>query len=86
MYINKVDDLLDRILDDFYNNVIIKDKRIIKIFKQVNFVQSQKEINDIMKEYIKTINMADIRDITTKEDNANIITEIITSPKGGLFT
>lgn len=77
MYINKVDDLLDKILDDFYNNVILKDKRVSKIFKQVNFVQSQREINDIMKEYIKTINMNDISDITSKGDNANIIVEII---------
>ena len=37
MYINKIDDLIDRILDDFNQTVILSDARISKILKENNF-------------------------------------------------
>ena len=47
MYINKIDELLDKIIDDFYNNIIIRDTRTSKILGETNFVKYQKELNEI---------------------------------------
>lgn len=77
MYINKIDDLLDKVIDDFYNNVIIKDKSLINIKDEVNFVKYQKEINKILYNYIKTINIDEIRELVKNEDTVQIILNII---------
>jgi hypothetical protein len=77
MYINKIDDLLDKIIDDFYNTVIIKNPRIDTILSETNFVKFQKELNEIMKNYIATVSTKDIRDIVKKEDLVLTIIEII---------
>ena len=77
MYINKIDDLLDKVIDAFYNNVIIKDKSITNIIDEVNFVKFQKEINLIFINYIKTINVDEIRLLVKNEDTVQIITNII---------
>ena len=44
MYISKIDDLIDKIIDDFYVAIILKDKNLAKILKEPNFVKYQKEI------------------------------------------
>src|SRR5665647_1394942 len=77
MYINQIDELLSRILDDFYNLIILKDPRIDKIINEVNFVKYQKEINDIMASYMSTINIDEIRNLINNEDNVQMIIEII---------
>jgi hypothetical protein len=77
MYINKIDDLLDKVIDDFYNNVATKEKGFEKVLNETNFVKFQKEINDFMANYIKTINMAQIRELVHNEDNVTMITKII---------
>jgi hypothetical protein len=77
MYINKIDDLLDKVIDDFYNNVILKDKMIGDIIGEVNFVKFQKEINQILIDYTKTINISEIRELVKNEDTVQIIVNII---------
>lgn len=77
MYINKIDDLLDKVIDDFYNNVITKNESITNIIDEVNFVKFQKEINQILIDYIKTININEIRELVKNEDTVRIITNII---------
>lgn len=76
MYINKIDDLLDKVIDDFYNNVIINES-FQKIIDEVNFVRFQKEINDILSGYMKTININEIRELVKSEDIVKFITNII---------
>ena len=77
MYINRIDDLLDKVIDDFYNNVIIKDKAITNITNEVNFVKFQKEINQVLINYVKTININEVRELVKNEDTVQIIINII---------
>ena len=78
MQINKIDDLFDNIIDDFYNKIIIKNKQLDKIINDINFVKYQKEINDIVNEYILTIPVVKIYEIIKKGDSYNIIYNTIT--------
>lgn len=72
MYINKIDDLLDKILDDFFNKVIKNKYNIVS-----NFVRNQKLINEYMSEYIQKLDYAEIKTIIKKQEIINYITEII---------
>ncbi len=69
MYINKVDDLIDRIIDDLYTEVILKNKMFDKLKNEVNFIKSQRYINEIITDYIKTIPSSEITDIVKKGDS-----------------
>ena len=51
MYINKIDDLIDKVIDDFNSSVIQSDSRIPKIIKELNFVKYQSDLNDIFKKF-----------------------------------
>jgi hypothetical protein len=77
MYINKIDDLLGKIIDDFYNTIIFKDQKLKKIWGEVSYIKYQEELNSIMDSYIKTINLDEIREILHNEDNVSIILQII---------
>ena len=77
MYINKIDELIDKIIDDFYNNVILKNKEFNKILQEANFVKYQGDINKILSSYEKTINKKEIYDIIHIEENVSTIVEII---------
>ena len=77
MYINKIDEILDNIIDDFYNRVILKESKIKSIHASSNYVEKKKEINEILNNYIKTININEIRQILGNQDNVNIILKII---------
>ena len=73
MYITKVDDLIDRIIDDFYTVVILGDKKMNKLKDEMNFVKLQKDVNEILSNYIKTIPSSEIHDIVKKTDSFNTI-------------
>lgn len=76
MYINKIDELVDKVIDDYYSNII--NKNILKkIIKDDNFVKYQKDINQILSSYIELINKKDIEELVPDADNVNIIIEII---------
>lgn len=77
MYISKIDDLIDNVIDDFYVNIILKDKDLIKIFKEPNFVKYQAEINNIVKRYVGTIDLKDIKELVKSNEAINTISEII---------
>jgi len=77
MYINKIDDYINNIIDDFFTTVISKNKTIQKIFLEQNFVKYQKELNDIFIDYIKNINLNEIKEIIKNTDNIYSITETI---------
>lgn len=77
MYINKIDDLINDVLDDFYSNVILKNKLFTKIIQESNFVKYQKDINAIMIEYINSINTEQIRELVKNSDSIHTITETI---------
>ena len=69
MYINKIDDLLDKIIDEFYARIILKEPRLLKIIKEFNFVKYQSDINDILKNYILTLNLNELKEIIKTDLN-----------------
>ena len=76
MYINKIDDIIDKIIDDFYINTFVE-KKNDKLLSETNFVKFQKEINEIFIDYNKTINISQLRDIIKNEDNIVTILGIV---------
>lgn len=77
MYINKVDDLIDRIIDDFYTVIIMKNKKFDKLKEELNFIKSQKDLNEIIVNYIKTIPPSEITDIVKRGDSYSYIFDTI---------
>lgn len=77
MYINIIDDLIDRIIDDFYVTVITNNEKIKKLQKEINYIKSQKKMDDIMNDYIKSIPPSSISDITKENESYYIIHNII---------
>ena len=77
MYITKIDELIDKIIDNFYNVVVIKNKDFIKITKEINFVKYQELLNKILIGYEKYIDIKEIQKIIRNSDNVNIIINIL---------
>ena len=77
MYINKIEELIDMLLDDFYNVIIINNKEFLKIINEINFIKYQIEINKILIDYEKSIDKKDIEEIVTRKENIKTIIEII---------
>ena len=77
MYINKIDDLIDKVIDDFYVNIILTDKNLPKLFKEVNFVKFQKEINDIIINFTKSINLSELKELVKSSDAVHAISETL---------
>jgi len=55
MYINKIDELLDRIIEDYFNTIVLKSKEFDKILSEINFVKYQLEINKILSDFSKAL-------------------------------
>ena len=77
MYINKIDDLIDKVIDDFNSTVILSDNRIEKFLKENNFVKYQSDMNDILKKYINTLNLGEIKTLVTNNDILNKIIGVL---------
>jgi hypothetical protein len=76
MYVNKIDELLDKIIDDF-SGFILHDKQFKKILDEVNFIKFQKEINKILMDFMMLMKDKDIYDIVQNEDSVITILNII---------
>ena len=76
MYINKIDELLDMLIDDFYNKNILNEK-FMSMLNDQNFVKFQLEINKILMEYVKKIDRNSIDEIVNNAENVKTIIEII---------
>jgi hypothetical protein len=77
MYLSKIDDLLDKLIDDFYSVKIKTDNKIQKILTETNFVKFQKELNDILKTYSLEMNLGDIEELFKNSEIKIKITETI---------
>lgn len=77
MYINKIDDLIDKVIDDFYVSIIEKNEILLKIFSEPNFVKYQKEINQIIINFTKSINLSEIKELVKSNDAVHAISEAI---------
>jgi len=78
MSINKIDKLLDNVLDDFYLTNIVNDKIINKLTESGdNLVKNHQFILEEMHKYVETIDKKAIQKLVVLESNVTIITECI---------
>jgi hypothetical protein len=77
MSANKIDDLIENIINDFYTNIIKDNKELKKIYSETNFIKSQKIINDILDNYFKTIPDDIYKQIVKNENSIIYIQETI---------
>jgi len=77
MYFDKIDDLIDKVIDDFNTTFIQKNKLLDQIKNETNFVKYQKDINDMVMSYLATIPKNSIEEITKKGDSINQILQTI---------
>ena len=76
MYVNKIDNLLDDTINNFYVP-IMNSKEFEKYINEINFVKYQLEINKIFVDITKKIDKKKIYNILEDEDHTNKIIEII---------
>lgn len=76
MYINKIDELVNNVIDDFYAKMG-KKPELHKMSTESNFVRFQKDINTLLMEYNKTINRGEINKILEDEENGRKIYELL---------
>lgn len=76
MYINKIDKLIDSVIDKFYttgiNNNLFK-----KIITDPNFVKYQKQINEILIDFFNLFDDYEIRQIVSNEENVQMVINIV---------
>lgn len=77
MYINKIDELIDKVIDNFYNDNINNNKLFTKLKNDVNFVKYKSDINKIIENYSKNIKVDNIKSLINKQENINKIFNII---------
>jgi hypothetical protein len=77
MYINKLDDLFDNTINNFYKFLNEK-KAFIEFTKDINFITIQNYIISLIKEFMETqIIEKSILEIITNKNNLNIVLDII---------
>lgn len=76
MYINKIDEFFDSIIDDFYNKIVQTDD-FEKIHIDPNFVKYQLDINKMLINYTKNINRDSINEVLHNENNTNKVIDIV---------
>jgi hypothetical protein len=76
MYPNKIDELIDNLIDDVYATIIAKDV-ITKATGADNFVKYQEQLDNIFVEYIETLPISEIETITHNKDRINDIIEVL---------
>ena len=74
---SKIDDLLEQIFSDFYNNEILNNEIFTKLCKEKNFIKSQNIINKLLDEYINSIPEEEYKKIAIRNDSINVIIETI---------
>lgn len=76
MYINKIDELIDNIIDDFYAT-LMENSMFKKIIGDNNFVKNQSEINKILVGYENQIDIKEIEDIINTDESIKMVINII---------
>ena len=79
MYVNQIDNILDKILDKLYLEGLSKDP-VFQIFmsgKNANFVEYQERINKFIQDFIDNIDTTTINQIIVNKENLQQIMDII---------
>lgn len=76
MYINEIDELIDALIDNLYFNIVSKsNKTLSKILEESNFIKYQKDINQIMIQYIDTLDQNTVKNIVKSNDGVYQVME-----------
>ena len=78
MYLNKIDDIIGRVIDDFYTVVILKNKDFKKLLGEDNFIKYQGQLNEMIQAYITGIPEDTVSDITKKQDSIDDLFDTMT--------
>jgi hypothetical protein len=76
MYVNKIDELINKIINDFFT-YITKHKKSKSILEEINFVKYQQEINDLMIEFMDNIDSKLIDEIVENNESKTKLKDII---------
>lgn len=79
MYVNQIDNIIDKILDKLYLEGLANDKtfQLIVEGKKTNFVEYRNKINQSIQEFIESINMMEIQNLINSKENLVRIINII---------
>jgi hypothetical protein len=78
MFINQIDELIDKSLDNYFREEVHGSKFYEKLVKEPSFVKHQLKINASIADFItKKLSKDEIRKIVSNEDNVNRITDIV---------
>jgi len=77
MYIDRIDDFVNKLLDDLLINTFKNNKIIEAIIKEKNFIKFQKEINELIIKYYDTISYEKLKDTLINNDNTKLFDELI---------
>ena len=76
MFINGIDKILDNSIDDFYEAVVLKGN-LKNVFKITNFVEKQYDIMNILINYLKILNLDEIKKIVSDNKHIKLIEDLI---------
>ena len=79
MYVNQIDNIIDKILDKLYLDGISRDPTFKSIVdgKKINYVEYRENINDFLANFMKTIDVNPIKQLINDEANLIRILDII---------
>ncbi|QTF49387.1 hypothetical protein qu_495 [Acanthamoeba polyphaga mimivirus] len=79
MYVNQIDDIIDGILNKLYFEGLSNDESFNSIVNsnKINFVEYREQINKFIDDFVKSIDLTEIRKIINNKDNLNRIIDII---------
>lgn len=79
MYVNQIDEIVSKIIDDFYVEKIVPKSPVKDIVdgKKKNFTEYRDKINDFIKSYIDSIDVSPIKKLINNKENFQRIIDII---------
>jgi hypothetical protein len=81
MYINKIDEVIDREIDRFYLEILTKkyNKLFSKFIKadDDNFIQDQSKINDLIQTFMTELDVSQLKKLINSEEKVNSVSNII---------
>ena len=79
MYVNQIDNIIDKILDKLYLEGLANDKTFQAIVdgNKINFVEYREKINKSIQQFMETIDVGDIQKLINNKENLIRIMDII---------
>ena len=79
MYVNQIDDIIDKLLDRLYLEGLSKDEAFKSIVdgKKINYVEYREKINNFIQKFMETVNVNSIQQLINNKENLDRIMNII---------